>query len=348
MQAENRESIRKTSLSTIAVMSCTFISRILGFIRIAIIGAFFGASGEADVLNAVFSIPNNLRKLMAEGALSTSFIPVLSESMVKEKDTETSKIIVRNILTFQSFILIPFCILSIIFADFLITKVLLDFNDPYLNSLSVSLFRWFINYILLISISAVLMAVLNSNSYFLIPAVTPLLFSVSVIISIVFLYKELGIFSMAVGVLSGGLLQILFQFPLFHKLGYDVKPDFSFKNKYFKKIMKNWAPVAATASVFTINQQIAVRFASGLDTGSSSALSYALVFWQLPYGIFSASITTVFFPKMSRFRAEGDSSRLLTTMTSGFRNLMCLLIPSGVFLFFLGPEIISIHHQTEL
>ncbi len=180
---------------------------------------------------------------------------------------------------------------------FLSTEFLLDFDDPYLSELSVSLFRWFINYILLISISAALMAVLNSYGYFFIPAITPLLFSISVITSIITLYKSLGIFSMAAGVLAGGLLQLLFQLPLFHKLGYDLKPDFSFNSTYFKKIMKNWGPVAATASVFTINQQIAIRFASGLDTGSTSSLSYALVFWQLPFGIFSASITTVLFPK---------------------------------------------------
>ena len=334
MQADRTESSRKTSISAIAVMLCTLISRILGFIRIAVIGAFFGASGEADVLNSVFSIPNNLRKLMAEGALSTSFIPVLSESIVKEKNHEATAGLVRNILSFQAVILIPLCILSIVFADFLINGILLDFDDPYLRELSVSLFRWFINYILLISISAALMAVLNSNGYFFIPAITPLLFSVSVITSIITLYKTLGIFSMAAGVLAGGLLQVLFQLPLFYKLGYDLKPDFKFNSSYFKKIMKNWGPVAATASVFTINQQIAIRFASGLDTGSTSSLSYALVFWQLPFGIFSASITTVLFPKMSRFKAEGDTEGLLNTVSAGLRNLMCLLIPSGLFLFF--------------
>lgn len=345
MQDNISESKRKTSLSAIAVMLCTLISRILGFVRIAVIGAFFGASGEADVLNSVFSIPNNLRKLMAEGALSTSFIPVLSESIVKDGNNDKTKSIVRNILTFQVIVLFPVCILSIIFSKFLITGILLDFDDPHLNSLAVSLFRWFINYIILISISAAIMAVLNSRSYFFIPSITPLLFSVSVIISIVFLYKDLGIFSMAAGVLGGGVLQIIFQLPLFNKLGYDFKPDFKFNNTYFKKILRNWGPVVATSSIFTINQQVAIRFASGLDTGSSSALSYALVFWQLPYGIFSASITTVLFPRMSKYRASGESGKLLDTMSSGVTNLMCLLIPSGIFLFFMGPEIISIAMQ---
>ena len=197
-------------------MACTFLSRILGFVRIALISALFGATGEADVLNTVFTIPNNLRKLLAEGALSSAFIPVLSSVLVKEKDQTVSKILVRNVLTFQLCILIPFSILCVVFADPLIRYVLVEFDDPALIDLSVRIFRWFIHYLLLISISAVLMAVLNSHNSFVIPAITPILFSIAVITSVVMLYKSMGIFSMVVGVLGGGLLQILFQFPFRH------------------------------------------------------------------------------------------------------------------------------------
>ncbi len=344
MEVTNNKPV-KSSVSTILVMFCTLISRILGFVKIAVIGAFFGATGEADVLNSVFAIPNNLRKLMAEGALSSAFIPVLTESLIKEKDNTVTKTIVRNILAFQVIILVPACVFSIIFADFLINKVLLEFSDPYLNSLAVDLFRWFISYLLLISISAAIMAVLNSLGYFFIPAITPILFSITVISGIVFFYKYLGVFSMAVGVLSGGILQIIFQLPVFFKEGYDLKLNFNFKNHYFRKIMKNWFPVVATASIFAINSQIAVRFASGLETGSSSALSYAIVFWQFPFGIFSASITTVLFPKMSRLAASDMTEELLDTVNTGIINLYSLLLPSAVFIFVMGPELVSIALQ---
>jgi len=335
----------KSSISAILVMLCTFISRILGFVKIAVIGGFFGATKEADVLNAVFSIPNNLRKLMAEGALSSAFIPVLTESLVKEKNNTITKTIVRNILAFQVIIIVPLCILSMIFADFLINKVFLEFSDPYLNLLAIDLFRWFISYLLLISISAAIMAVLNSIGYFFIPAITPILFSLTVISGIVFFHKYLGIFSMVIGVLSGGLLQIIFQLPVYFKEGYDLKLNFDFKNHYFKKIMKNWFPVVATASIFAINSQIAVRFASGLETGSSSALSYAIVFWQFPFGIFSASIITVFFPKMSRLAASNMTNELLETVNTGVIHLYSLLLPSGIFIFVMGNELISIAMQ---
>jgi putative peptidoglycan lipid II flippase len=334
--------LRKSTKKTTTVMVSTFVSRLLGFIRIAVIGAVFGTTGEADVINAVFTIPNNLRKLLAEGALSSAFIPVLSKALVREKTREGPRRIVGNILAFQLMILIPLCALSIIFAKPLISKILVDFQDAYRTALAVELFRYFINYLLLISISAVLIAVLNSHDNFFIPAVTPILFSISVITSILLLHRTMGVFSMAVGVLAGGILQILFQTPSFYKLNYNFKLDFNFNNEYFKTIMKQWLPVMATASIFTINQQVAIRFATGLEIGSSSALSYALVFFQLPFGIFSASVTTVLFPRMSRQASGNDRDGLRESVQYGIRFLLTLLVPSTIVLALLSKEIISV------
>ena len=335
----------KTVRSTFVVMVCTFASRILGFIRIAVITAIFGAGDVADVINLTFSIPNNLRKLMAEGALSSAFIPVLSQAIVKDKSGKEPKRLVRNILSFQVLILVPLCVLLIIFAKPLISLVLAEFDAQWQVELAVKLFRWFINYLLFISISAVLMATLNSSGHFIVPAVTPILFSICVIGSIILLHDVLGVYSMVVGVLAGGLAQILFQSPVFIKSGFDFKPDFKFKNSGFQRIMKQWMPVLATSSILTVTQTIAFRFASGLSEGSTSALSNAVVFWQFPYGIFSASISTVLFPRMSRQAASSDYSGLADTIQYGIRYLAVLLIPSTLFLSLFGKEIIAVTIQ---
>ncbi len=343
------QSIQKSTLSTIIVMGCTLLSRILGFVRIAVITAYFGASGKADVINLTFAIPNNLRKLLAEGALSSAFIPVLSESIVKNGSQNIkTRNIVRSILSFQFLIIIPLSIVSIIFAKPLIEHILTQFTNPGQVTLAISLFRFFINYLLFISISAVMIGVLNSTSHFFIPAITPLLFSISVITSIIVLNKSLGIYSMAFGVLAGGLFQILFQYPLFHRLGFDFKPRLSFKDTYFKTILKHWLPVLATSSIFTINQQVAFLFASGLAEGSASAVTNSLVFWQLPFGIFSASITTVLFPRMSRQAAIDDKEGLRESLSTGIRLLFSLLIPSAVFLGLFGKLIIASALQRGL
>jgi putative peptidoglycan lipid II flippase len=337
---------KENAASTFIVMTCTFISRILGFVRTAVITAIFGAGGKADVINATFAVPNNLRKLLAEGALSSAFIPVLGESIQHETDRrESSKPLVNTLISFQLLILLPLTTLSIVFARPLVKYVITQFSDPGQIDLSIRLFRFFIGYLLLISINSVLMALLNSHDRFFIPAFTPIFFSISVILSILLLHNSLGVFSMAVGVLLGGAGQILFQIPLFKALGYGFRLNFSFSNPQFKTIISRWLPVLATSSIFTINQQVAFILASGLETGSVSGLSYALVFWQLPFGLFSASVTTVLFPRMSREATTKDHQVIGKTLQYGLRFLFVLLIPSALFLFFFGPETISMALQ---
>ncbi len=343
------QSRRQSTISTLIVASSTFISRLLGFIRTAVITAIFGATGQADIINITFAVPNNLRKLLAEGALSSAFIPVVSEAVGEEDEGRgRSRMLVRNIITFQLIIIIPICLLTMLFARELIAHVLTQFKDPAQIELSASLFRFFINYLLFIGVSSVLIGVLNSHTRFFVPAITPILFSVAVIASILILHRSLGVYSMAVGVLVGGVSQVAFQLPLFKRLGYSLAPHFGFSNPDFKRVMRQWLPVLATSSVFTINQQVAFLLASGLETGSASSLSYALVFFQLPFGIFSASITTVLFPKMSRQFSRGDTEGLRSSLQYGIRFLLALLIPSSVVLGTLGREIISIAIQRGM
>ena len=346
---KNEANLNKSKFSTFIVMGTTLLSRILGFLRTAVISYIFGASGTADVINLTFAIPNNLRKLMAEGALSAAFIPVLTETIDKDnKHTKLTQKVFSNLLGFQLIIIVPVSIIAIIFAKPLMTNLLTQFNNQEQIDLSISLFRYFINYLLLISISAVLMGLLNSRNHFFIPAVTPILFSISVLSSIFLLHSSIGVYSMAAGVLIGGLAQILFQYPKVKQLGYNILPSFSFRNKYFLKILKQWLPVVATSSLFTINQQIAFLFSSGLENGSTSALVNALVFWQLPFGIFSASITTVLFPKMSRQSIRNDIDGLRNTLNYGIRLLFSLLIPSAIIYIFFGKIIISTALQRGL
>ncbi len=334
-------------MSTFIVMGSTLVSRLFGFVRIAVVGAIYGAGGEADVLNAVFTIPNNLRKLMAEGALSSAFIPVLSRSLVQDPGGERSRKIVGNIFTFQLLIIVPLLIGSVLFAPRLV-RLILDFPDPERILLSTRLFRWMIHYLLLVSVSAVMMGVINAHSGFFIPAVTPILFSVAVISSILLFHDHLGAFAMVVGVLVGGVVQILFQLPTLLRYGYSLGLDFRFRNPDFIHVMKQWLPVVATASVYTINEQIAIRFSTALEVGSASAMSNALVFWQLPFGIFSASITTVLFPRMSRQAGLEDLQGLKATLEYGFQYLILLLVPSAIFLSLLGEEVIAVALQRGI
>jgi putative peptidoglycan lipid II flippase len=334
-----KQTSKKSTISTLVVSGCTLISRLLGFVRQAVLAKYIGGGTNADILNFTFNIPNNLRKLMAEGALSSAFVPVLSREIVHHGDSDRPKKLVQNILALQFVIIIPLTVLAIIFAKPFMALIS-DYQGQELET-AASLFRFFINYLFLISISAVLMGTLNSNSSFFIPAITPVLFSVFVISSIIFLHKSLGLYSMVVGVLAGGVAQVLFQIPKFIRLKYSIVPSFKEKNPEFKTVLINWVPILIASSIFSVMQIIAGSFATTLDEGSVTALTNSLVFFQLPLGIFSIAITTVMFPKMSRQAARDDIEGVKDSVMRGLNMMLMLLVPSMVILILFGRDMIT-------
>lgn len=341
---EHGQSKRRLSLATLVVMASTAASRLLGFVRAAVISAVFGGEGAVDVYNMVWVIPNNLRMLLAEGALSSAFVPVLSKSLVQDPSGKRAQGLIRTLFGFQLVIIVPILVLSIVFADPIVSLILPFSGERHV--LAVNLFSWVINYLLLVSISAILMAILNSHNHFAVPALAPLMFSITTIVSIFLFSNQLDVFSMAVGVIVGGVLQIAIMLPSYRRAGYRFQIGFSFRgNDEFRQVLRLWGPVVLTASISAINEQIAVFFASSMSSGSPTAMTNALLFWQLPFGIFSASITTVLFPRMARQIALEQKLELKETVLYGLRMLMYLLIPSAIALMLLGKEIISLALQ---
>ncbi|RPJ08823.1 MAG: murein biosynthesis integral membrane protein MurJ, partial [Spirochaetaceae bacterium] len=263
--------------------------------------------------------------------------------------------IVGNLLGFLIAILVPLMIFAAIFAD-RIVPLLLTFRETPLTEilrsyaenafpatrmeLAIMLFRWIVWYLLFISISAVLLGALNASHVFVVPAITPILFSIAVIGAIIFIPIPL-MYRYIVGILTGGIAQVFFQLPAFLKKKYRFVPDFRFGNEDFRTIRRQWIPVLISASIFSVNQLVANYFASGLEPGSVSALSNAVVYFQLPMGIFANSVITVMFPQMSRQVTLSDNTGLRETVNYSIRFILILLVPSTILLILLGREVIS-------
>jgi len=333
---------RKNTLSTFIVMGCTALSRLFGYVKVLLIAAFFGGSGAADAINAAFNVPNSLRKIFAEGSLSSAFIPILSETMSQDPQGERSRRLVANLLSFLMVILVPLTLASILFPRQF--AAILPFEDLGKAALSAELLRWMFSYILFVSLSAVIAGVLNSHGSFVVPALSPLMFSVAIIGALVGL-RSLGPYAMAVGVVVGGVVQLLFLMPAFFKRGYTLAPDLRLRNPDFLHTMKLWIPFVVTSSLYTVNQLIAYAFASGLEDGSASALNYAITVTQLPVGIFSASVVTVSFPAMSRQASRKDEAGLKESVLYGVEFLLTLMIPSAIALCALSKEVVSVAFQ---
>ena len=325
-------------------MLCTAASRLLGYVKIALVAMVWGATGQADALWATFAIPNDLRKLFAEGAFSSAFIPVLSTTLVEDPSGERARMLARRLFTFQLLILAPLVGLSVAFPRPFI-DVLTAFRGESTVALSAELFRWMFSYILLVSVSATVMAVLNSHQSFVVPALSPLVFSLAVIAGILLLGRALGPYAMALGVVVGGLAQLAFQVPAYLRRGYGLRPALGFRDPDLRRALGLWLPFLASASIFTLNQIVARLFASGLDDGSVSAINYSVTVLQLPVGLFTASVMTVLFPAMSRQAAVSDREGLRGTVAQGLQLLTVLLVPSTVYLVGFGREVIAVALQ---
>jgi putative peptidoglycan lipid II flippase len=331
---------RSRTLITVLVMVCTAASRLFGYVRQALIGIYFGDAGAADAMNAVFTIPNNLRKLFAEGAFSSAFIPVLSSTIEEDPSGKRSRDLVRTLIAFQLLVLVPLVGLSLVFPRAFV-DLLTRFKDPAKVEMGVQLMRWMFNYILLVSLSALVMAVLNSHGKFAISALSPLMFTLATVLSLFFFHDRLGIIAQGVGVLAGGILQLLCQLPALRRQGYRFWPSFRFNNPDLARTAKLWVPYLASASIVAINQYIATLFASGLEDGSVTAIANSVMFLQIPLGIFMTSVATVQFPKMSRQAAAQDKEGLRGSVSYGMQFIIILLVPSAVLLCLFGREIIS-------
>ncbi len=331
---------RQNTVSTVIVMICTAGSRLFGYVRQALFNYYFGGSGAADAINAVFNIPNNLRKLFAEGAFSSAFIPVLSTTLAEDASGPRPRELVRTLVALQLLVLVPLVGLSLAFPRLIVTG-LLTFSDPQKIAVGTQLMRWMFNYILLVSLSALVMAVLNSHGRFTVPALSPLMFTLATVLSLLFFHGRLGVLAMGVGVFVGGVLQLACQLPSLRRLGYRLLPSFRLANVDFGRTARLWLPYLASASIATINQFFAQYFASGLEDGSVSAITNSVMFLQIPIGIFTASVATVTFPAMSRQAAQGRNEELRGTVSYGIQFLLVLLVPSSVLLCLFGREIIA-------
>ncbi|MBI9093315.1 MAG: murein biosynthesis integral membrane protein MurJ [Sphaerochaeta sp.] len=329
--------------SSVIVMLCTLTSRVLGIVRARVIGSVFGASGTADVINFTFNIPNNFRKIFAEGAINASIIPFFSR-LIESEDTKTSKRLFALLCTYQTLILLPLVLVSYLYGEPLLA-FFSDFDAGQLI-LGARLLPFFMVYLLTISVGSIFNGLLHCHKSFFHSHAAPLLFSFSVIFGVQFLHPYFGAMSMAYSALAGGVLQGAYSYLVVRRYGYHLNVAFDTRGTPFKPLMKSWVQMVFSSIIVVIAQMVAFWYASSLSEGSVTAFSNSLIFWQAPYGIFFNAIVAVSFPLMSRAYGLGRHDELQKISREALINLLTFLLPSTILLFALSNESVSAVLQT--
>ncbi len=332
---------------SIAVMC----SRVLGLVREQVFASFFGAGFAYDSFVVAFRIPNLLRDLFGEGALSAAFVSVFSDYDTT-KGAKATWQLANNVLVFIGIILSVTTLAGIFFAGPIVLTLAPDFaliaNKVALTrKLTVIMFP----FLIFISLSAVVMGILNTKGRFFVPSLASSFFNLGSIIGgvgLALLIPRFGqppIVGMAFGTLIGGLLQLTFQLPSLRKSGFSFHPHLNLLDPGLRRVLKLMVPAVIGLSATQLNIFVNTNFASSCAEGSVSWLNYAFRLVQFPIGVFGVAISIATLPVISRYAAIRDLAKLKETYISSLTIAFCLTIPATIGLVLLAEPIIRVIFQ---
>ena len=324
-------------------------SRILGVARELIFAALFG-SRLMDAFTMAFRIPNLLRDLFAEGALSTAFVTTFTKTTTLAGDQAAWKL-ANKVATLAIIVLSAITIAGIVSSDWLVSVLAPGF-DPQKAALTATLTRVMYPFILLVSLAALVMGMLNSKNVFGVPAMASSFFNLGSIIAGVLLgwwldssFGPKAMLGLAIGTLIGGGMQFAVQLPALHRLGYVFRPDFQWRDPGVKAILRLMGPSVVAASTTQVNVLVNSVFASKLGDGPTFWLSAAFRLMQLPLGLFGVALGTVALPLLARMAAAGNMVSFRSELSRGMRLAFLLTIPSTIGLIMLAEPIMSVLYQ---
>ena len=344
--AKEKLNTRAAGVVALAVM----LSRVLGLARELIFAGLFGAGRGMDAYITAYRAPNLLRDLFAEGALSVAFVTVFSKLGV-EKSHAAAWELARKMATLVLVFMSGVTLLGIVFAPVLIAVLAPGF-DAGKSAFAAELTRIMFPFILMVSLAALVMGMLNSRNIFGVPALASSFYNLGSIfggVTVAWLidptFGPRSLLGMAVGTLIGGFLQLAVQIPSLKKVGFTFHFDFGWRDEQVRRVLWLMLPAVIAASAVQVNVMVNSIFASYLGDGAVSWLSYAFRLMQLPLGIFGVAVATVTLPAVSKIAAGGDMAHFRDTLGKALRLALFLTLPATVGLVLLSDEIIGLIYQ---
>ncbi len=326
----------------------TMASRLLGLVRDQVLAYYFGAGDAMDAFRVAFRVPNLVRDLFAEGAMSAAFVPTFTRVLMtdgKARAFQLSSSVVSALILITGLLALA----GIVFAEPLVRFYAGDFAEvPGKFELTVLLARIMVPFLTLVALAAVCMGMLNALGHFFIPALSPAMFNIATIgIAVVFipLSPSIGIepiVLVALATLIGGVGQVLIQWRPLRQEGYRFHPALDVRDSALGRVLLLMGPGTIGLAATQINVLVNTQFAAGEGTGAISWLDYAFRVMYLPIGLFGVSIAAASTPALSRLAAESDTARIRSTIASAIGLMLALNIPATLGLIVLASPIVAL------
>lgn len=347
----------KLAKSAGLIGAATMTSRVLGLVRETVLAAVFGASAspQMDAFNVAFRVPNLLRDLFAEGAMTAAFVPTFTRTLASKGREEAWRLgsLVMNALLIVTGVLV---ILGIVFAP-QITSAFVDAKFaavPGKLGLTTQLTRIMLPFLSTLAVATAMMGMLNSLHRFFIPSLSPAMFNVASIFSalaIAPLMPRFGldpIAGIAIGTLLGGVGQIALQWPALRKEGFRYQTAVDFKDPAVLEILRLMGPATIGLAAVQINVFVNTHLATSQEQGAVSWLQYAFRLMYLPIGLFGVSIATAALPEISRQAVAEDLKAIRETVSRGLRLMLMLNVPATVGLMVLAHPIVAMIYERRM
>jgi putative peptidoglycan lipid II flippase len=323
-------------------------SRILGVVREQVLAALFGAGNAMDAYNVAFRIPNLVRDLFAEGAMSSAFVPTFTRCLTTSGKDEAWKL-GNNIINALMVITGLLVLLGIVFAAPIVTAFASDYAAvPGKLELTILLTRIMLPFLTFVALAAAIMGMLNSLHQFFIPALSPAMFNVATIVcalGLVPIMPRLGlppIAAIAIGTIAGGVAQLALQWPLLRRQGFSYRPILDWRDAGLRRVLTLMGPGTLGLAATQVNVFVNTVLATGEGTGAVSFLNYAFRLMYLPIGLFGVSIGTATLPAVSRHAAEHDYAAVRSTIADSMTLMMLLNVPATIGLMVLATPIVRV------
>ncbi len=346
-RSEVDEARRRVVRSASAITPLTLLSRLSGYARDKAFAHVLGASARMDAFFVAFRIPNMLRDIVGEGAMSSAFIPVYAKVCAERSEQEARAFVGRVLGTF-SFLLALLTVAGIAASPVLVGLLAPEFRaQPWQFDLAVALNRWIFPYVFLVSIAAFFQAIANSHNRFAVAAAAPILLNLSMIAGTLLLAPRLSepTWGLAAGVILGGVLQMAVQWPQLARLKAVGRPALGWHDPAVREVLALMTPRLFAYGIATINLTFATRFAAGLGTAGVSRLYFANRLKELVLGGFAVALATAILPLLSRQALSGDRSGFKATLAFALRLIAFVTVPATVGLILLRTPIVRVLFQ---
>ena len=323
------------------VMALFVVSRLVGLARQVVIGALFGTSGDMDAYLAANRISDTVFLIVAGGALGSAFIPTFADRLA-DQDQIGAWRLASAVANLALIVLTVAAGLTAAAAPFLVRTVIAHgFTLPQ-QTLTVSLLRLMLISPIIFGVSGIVMGALNAQQHFLLPALAPVVYNLSIIGGALLLGPRMGVRGMAVGVVIGAALHLLIQLPGLLHYGARYTPTLGLADPGVREVGRLMAPRMLGTAITQLNFIVNNSLASELGTGAVSAINYAWLLMLLPQGVFAQAVGTAAFPTFAAQAARGERAEMRSTLAATLRAVLFLCLPATVGLLLLGRPLVRL------